>query len=762
MSTSSSHLHALAPPPPLLSRKRRPSLDADSSNRSARYFSEAAYARFSAFGDRALGRQHGASELRRTTNSYVTTEGKATNGLRTTEGMKPRLPASGAAASALPATQTRTHLLARLAARKPAGDAVVDARAIGAARRLSSLTLPQHEAYTALATKRILAQRSGVPAILALTPAESAQWAALDAGVREEQADLRRDLEAVARCDIGAVAAKVPVAVDAWCRNDVFQMYARYYEAAVRVATEAEARSGRALCSMKHVQEVFAVGQSPAVSEEQFVAGMALHVLPTTTTAAAATATGDARRPPISADAHAEKLMDKFACDVAISSSALLALFDIETDNRYGGKKLAAAGRASVLAALQTSNEPPSAEAQGRTTYQVWELDGRRILVRLTTHARLVPTREDAPSASASKPVPLSVFVKPDYKFLGVDEQITRSEKRRFWLHSWLRGGAALLVGHLDPHALTVASWVKHSLASLMYGHDAHRQLPDWFEPMEHFQIVNEVFAVTMSFGAGSYLVRSSHGRALTAKKGKGTGGDGSSCNDVIVFAAASGLDSRSVVVAGAGQSSGDTLDLFQFITSAREPVEAFEFVLPTWTYVAGQVPYCFRTGTYCPSFFESGVCARTERRERCEAVHLRFAGHGAEPPPAAESSRRFWRLEDHDKRLKVVTKLDPVAINSVKLPPPKSVRFQYKFCLDARPIDAAAAPCALGAPLRCPKPAGECAQSHPTLHAVLEHVADEVLRSERAYKKSSRKKQRVQQAAAAVATVPSSTKRQR
>lgn len=124
---------------------------------------------------------------------------------------------------------------------------------------------------------------------------------------------------------------------------------------------------------------------------------------------------------------------------------------------------------------------------QSRATYQVWELDGRRILVRFTTHARLVSAPEtpsrDASAATSQKPLPLSVFVKPDFQFLGVDEQITRSEKRRFWLHSWLRGGSALLVGHVDPRSLTVASWEKHSLASLVYGHDGtHHPLPDWFE----------------------------------------------------------------------------------------------------------------------------------------------------------------------------------------------------------------------------------------------------------------------------------------
>lgn len=152
--SSSSHLHALAPPPPLSSRKRcASSLDADqSSNTSAHYFSEAAYARFSAFGERALGRQHGAAELRRVDSSHTHTDSK-TNDSHTNADATLRLAGSTAAAA------TRKHVLARLVTRRPSGDAVVDARAISAARRLSSLTLPQHETYTALMTKRVLAQR---------------------------------------------------------------------------------------------------------------------------------------------------------------------------------------------------------------------------------------------------------------------------------------------------------------------------------------------------------------------------------------------------------------------------------------------------------------------------------------------------------------------------------------------------------------------------------------------------------------------------
>lgn len=163
-------------------------------------------------------------------------------------------------------------------------------------------------------------------------------------------------------------------------------------------------------------------------------------------------------------------------------------------------EKMAEAGRARLLTALQMSADESTHHQQqpttrGRTAYHVWELGGRRILVRCTTHAHIVSTKSASqepnlkseiakPGDSGQAPdksQPLSVFIKPDYRFLDMDEEITRSEKRRFWLHSWLRGSAVLLIGHLDPQSFTVASWEKHSLASLVYGHDASHP-PELFE----------------------------------------------------------------------------------------------------------------------------------------------------------------------------------------------------------------------------------------------------------------------------------------
>lgn len=245
---------------------------------------------------------------------------------------------------------------------------------------------------------------------------------------------------------------------------------------------------------------------------------------------------------------------------------------------------------------------------------------------------------------------------------------------------------------------------------------------------MENFQVVNEVFAVITSFATGNYLVRSSHRHpAMNAGKGKGGGGS-SHLNDIVVLTAVTGMDNLSVV--GSTTTGSDTLDLFQFITRPRESADALAFVLPKWTYVPGRIPYTFRTPTYCRPFFASGVCPKIERREYCDALHLRLMEHEHSDP-----AWRFWRFEDHSKRLKVLAKIDPLAVSSVKLPLPVRAQHTFQFCTDARVAD----PSNVWSLLQCPKPKGECALAHPTLHEVLEHVADEVVRRAREHRKSGK-----------------------
>lgn len=126
------------------------------------------------------------------------------------------------------------------------------------------------------------------------------------------------------------------------CRNDVFQMYPRYFEPSLHIATRGDmATSTGDLCVMKHVKEVFSHGACVTVHEECFVNGMQIPMtaddwLGEPGGSSTGAADGFLTRHAISADMHAEKLMEKYDCDVAIASSTLVRLFDIERQQALG------------------------------------------------------------------------------------------------------------------------------------------------------------------------------------------------------------------------------------------------------------------------------------------------------------------------------------------------------------------------------------------------------------------------------------------
>jgi hypothetical protein len=82
--------------------------------------------------------------------------------------------------------------------------------------------------------------------------------------------------------------------------------------------------------TVKHVKEVLRIGTAAMIDANQLAPGMRIGGLGEDT----ASRQGNSltvRREAISADPHAEGLMLKYDCDIAVSSSTLLALFDATT-----------------------------------------------------------------------------------------------------------------------------------------------------------------------------------------------------------------------------------------------------------------------------------------------------------------------------------------------------------------------------------------------------------------------------------------------
>lgn len=312
----------------------------------------------------------------------------------------------------------------------------------------------------------------------------------------------------------------------------------------------------------------------------------------------------------------------------------------------------------------------------------------------------------------------MSLFVKVDRQDLGLQERITPSEQRRFWLHSWLRGSSAISVARVDPESGMVSSWEQHSLPSILFGTDAEQSL-ECFEyvysgslalskvnspsrcmcrPIEQFQGVHQVLHAMLNMPPGNFLLRSSSG-------------------------ASGQLD-----VLSATSTPEKSLDLFDYMRDAGRLEDserhAVDYVLPKWPQVPNRVPYSFRTGSYCRQFLRDGICSRTVNDEFCEHVHLRRS---------SASATAIWEFDDHSSILVKERRLA-----GVRKSKPQRVFAAFAFCPTARPKDIADPL----SPVHCAKQAsGECKLPHLTTDTFLELLADQTLRNAREKRVSSKKK---------------------
>lgn len=103
-------------------------------------------------------------------------------------------------------------------------------------------------------------------------------------------------------------------------------MYPQHFSPSLRIAHDSHVVDGE-VTVMKHVREVYSYGSCMTIEEARFVDGMKID---SGDDGDGADGHAFLLRHAISADLHAEKLMEQFDCDIAMSSSTLLALFDIE------------------------------------------------------------------------------------------------------------------------------------------------------------------------------------------------------------------------------------------------------------------------------------------------------------------------------------------------------------------------------------------------------------------------------------------------
>uniref|UniRef100_H3GEH9 Little elongation complex subunit 2 C-terminal domain-containing protein n=1 Tax=Phytophthora ramorum TaxID=164328 RepID=H3GEH9_PHYRM len=537
-------------------------------------------------------------------------------------------------------------------------------------RRVSGFSVAEHEQYLMLQHKLFLAQQRGLPEVLALSKDEAKQWEQMKSEVKNEQMTFCRMMARGLAAEAAVNEAHVPQFVASWLV------------------------SGQPLRT--------------SLGED---GGLMLEVV--------------SPRQAISADPQAEKLMEQYDCDIAVSSSTLVTLFDSDTSAHF----------AQVVESIAEGS------TGGRTAYHIWQLEDKRILVRSTTQAsmstssRSPPGTAGGPASESDKKaaheqlhaVPLSVFVKPDYHLLGIEEQLTTSERCRFWLHSWLRGGSTVLVARVNPKKEVVTSWTTYSPASLIYGDKQSLPL-ECFDPASKFQWLSTLFTALGDVPVGNYVLRPQDavGPSTFGKRRDGV--------EVLMATTEPGLETPVV-------------DLYSFMPKTNAPDEGQAAallpsdpacsVLPAWN-LRDRIPYTFQTGTYCLPFFLEGMCPNISKGESCDHIHLRLPKQHAGSKSSVKTKR--WKFENYTKVLKKATRT-----NFEVLSRPTRVTLNYAFCGEEKAPPSDPSTASLYAQAHCPKPPGQCLLPHFTLHQILERLANELLRKGRGKRRAQKNNNRQQ-----------------
>ncbi|POM62569.1 hypothetical protein PHPALM_28260, partial [Phytophthora palmivora] len=723
----------------LTSRKRCAECPSDVDSDS--FFTADAFATFSTHGDIYKSRRYGELETRRRT---IVTPGNASD-------------SSSKSSSTMNTMQQSKHLVQLLVEaieshriRAPEKMLELD----NARRRLSGFSVAQHERYLVLQRKVFQAQQRGLPEVLSLSQDEAKQWQEMKAEVEKEQVGFCRMMTRGLAAEDVVNQAQVPSFVGSWynsmltqCWNDVYRLYPRWFEPCVAVKLPSDDATCDTASAVLRAEEVAARGTYCVIDITNLRAGQSLKNSPDEGGELVMDVVSP--RQAISADPTSRTIDGKVQLrpghffvyrhisslrprgkynsstkgwGIPMKSRAIIHGSDGATKKRVyldrplpgsnpsSRDKVAEAGRAALLSRFETESVIEESTG-GRTAYHVWQLNDSRILVRSTTHASMFSPSASTgiiPPENASQDqqkqqatTPLSVFVKPDYHSLGVEEQLTTSERCRFWLHSWLRGGSTVLVARVNPKEDTIASWRTYSPSSLIYGDASQQSLPlECFDPSSKFQWLSTLFTALGDVPVGNYLLRP-HDAPGQSTFGKKRGGV-----EVLMATSEPGIESAEVDLYDFLPKSSE--DQTQSLTISDSKVLRHS-VLPSWN-LRDRIPYTYQTGMYCLPFFLEGVCPTVSKGESCDHIHLRLSEQKVKTKTSVKTKR--WRFENYTKVLKKAARS-----NFEWLDQPKLVTLNYAFCGEEKPAPATPSLADLYAPRHCRKPPAECPLPHFTLH---------------------------------------------
>uniref|UniRef100_M4BCE0 Uncharacterized protein n=1 Tax=Hyaloperonospora arabidopsidis (strain Emoy2) TaxID=559515 RepID=M4BCE0_HYAAE len=326
-------------------------------------------------------------------------------------------------------------------------------------------------------------------------------------------------------------------------------------------------------------------------------------------------------------------------------------------------------------------------------------------------------SQDDQPKKKAV--TPLSVFVKPDYHLLGVEEQLTTSERCRFWLHSWLRGGSPVLVARVNPMKGVVSSWQTYSPESLIYGDKSDLPVGKYLlKPQD-------------TIGPSTFGRRRGGVQVLMATANFGS--EETPVVDLYSFMPKTMTD----------DDNGDDDGALAATATVSRSKPIFS-TLPAWNRY-DRIPYTYQTGMYCVPFFLEGRCPNVFKDTHCGHLHLRLAKQSPRTTMHHAKSKRMC-FDNYTKVLKKATTRNQFEL----LNQPQRVMLNYAFCGEetVREAEKVTTIASLSASIHCSKIQSECKLPHLTLHQVLERLADDLLRKGRGKRRAEKTVNRHQHSA--------------
>ncbi|KDO29473.1 hypothetical protein SPRG_06012 [Saprolegnia parasitica CBS 223.65] len=469
----------------------------------------------------------------------------------------------------------------------------VDARAPLPETPTSSLD--EHVTYLDLQQKKTAAMKRGFPDLLALSSDEHDVFNRIHQTVKTEQRNFHKSFDTLAKADLFVLTALpegVETAVDAFLRKRCADAAAMYPAAYSRVSIISFPSMPPTHSPPKHIARVARATAKPALKRP----------LPsplTTLDAPIAWTTGCV----LSKDTKADELIAQEDCDVAMATSTLTMLFDMTPDRfrqewiipvvvRAGPKKKHVVFDKPLVNAVWSGRKKLTLFARKRLkaamtetsssrvySYHTWSVGSKKMLLRTQTHG-----------FDPEKNVDVAIQAKVDYEWCSTPERITESERARWWLQSWIRGNAGIVVGRMHANGAKVLDVSDKTITSVASSVE---------NPLAKFVMVQEVIAHMGELPPGEYLLSYDP-----------------SYNGIHVYNATTDDDDK---------SDEATLRLPDLMEKAgRWDRTLLDSVLPEWR-EPGQIQYTFALPTYCKSYFETnGTCARLAKGYRCAFVHLR------------------------------------------------------------------------------------------------------------------------------------------